>query len=554
MNKDMKVGVFLCDCGQTLSQAIDFPGLKSKLKADGHADYVGLFHDLCLKKTQKDMQKAIQDKGITRVVVAACSPELHQQTFMGVLSAAGLNSHMLSMANIREQCSWVHPNHGKATRKAMSLIEMAIGHARLAEPVESADVPVERQVLIVGGGLVGIQAAIELSALNTKVTLLEKDPVLGGRFNRLSLHFPLEHPAAEWLATRIAQLAENKNVTVLTSAELVGLTGQVGSFSATIKKDGKVLTRKCGAVIVATGYETGGTAGPEVSAKVITQSQLQSMLNSQAELKAAPKTVGFIADVSNPHSRVSTQLVLASARAAKEKFGSEVCVFCKNLKVDGAGVEKLYRDCRNGGILFFKFDKPPVVSRQNGHVEVRVEDILMAGEQLALSCDLVVVEEKAKPRADSGKLASLLSIDLGPGGFYQEDNIHLYPTATNRKGIFVAGECHGELDLSRALVDARNAAIGAYQLVSKDKVTVDFQKVWIDPAKCRFCLTCIRACPHSAISEAQVENQTRVAAITDLACQGCGVCVAVCPAKAILYKTWSDEQILAELEPIGGQQ
>ena len=554
MEKDIKLGIFLCDCGETLSKVVSFSAIKAKLESDGAADYVGMFHDLCLKKAQKAMQKEIKDKGISRVVVVGCSPELHEKTFAEVLVAAGVNPHLLSMANIREQCVWVHSDRDKAAQKAAALIELAIRRAGLLEPVENADVPVNREVLIVGGGIVGIQAAIELSDLNVKATLIEKEATLGGKLNCFARLHPADATAEEVLITKIGQLAEKRIITALTSAELVDVTGEVGRFSARIRKGGKEFTQNFGAIILATGYEAKLPAlasKMETSGNVVTQAQLQAMLKSPGDMEEMPKNVGFITEVSDEHSRISTQTVLTNVLAVKERLGSEVYVFCKNLKVDGDGLEKLYRDCRSSGAIFMKFDKPPGISRQDGHIQVQVEDVLTPGEQLVVSCDLLVSDETTKPHGDSLRLGSLLSLGLGPRGFYQQDNVHLYPTASNREGIFVAGNCHAELDLTRALAEASNAALAAYHLLSQGKVTVSAEMVWIDPAKCRFCLTCIRACPHSAISEAVADHQTRVARITDLACGACGVCVAVCPAKAIKFKGWSDDQILAELEPVG---
>ena len=242
---------------------------------------------------------------------------------------------------------------------------------------------------------------------------------------------------------------------------------------------------------------------------------------------------------------------MRNALGIKERFGSEVCVLCKNLKVDGAGLEKLYRNCRNKGVLFIKFDNSPKILRQDGKIEIEIQDVLMSGERVITSCDLLVLEENPTPPPDSKVLGSTLSIGLDTQGFYQEKNIHLYPTASNREGIFLAGNCHADLDLTRALADASNAALNAHQLLAEGKVTVEVEKVTIDPNKCRFCLTCIRACPHHAIREAKVNDGKMVAQIVDPACLGCGICAAVCPAKAIQSKDWSDEQILAEFELSG---
>ena len=554
MDKDLRLGVFLCDCGGSLSKATDFSVIKSELQKLPDVIYVDISHDLCLKRTQQAMQKDIKDKGINRVVVAACSPEPREKDFMNVLRSAGVNPHLLSMANIREQCFWASPDIEKATQKAMAQIEMAINRARFLEPLEQAEIPVIKDVLIIGGGITGIQAAIELSNLNLKPTLIEQEPTLGGKLNQVANLYPAQITPEEMLTTKLKQVTESQNIDVLTSTKLIDVAGDVGNFVARLKRGDKEFVRNFGAIIFATGYDTQFLSqiyGLELSNNIITQSQMEKMLKSSNDVNEIPRSICFMVDISDEYSRVSTVSALRNALGIKERFGSEVCVLCKNLKVDGAGLEKLYRNCRNKGVLFIKFDNSPKILRQDGKIEIEIQDVLMSGERVITSCDLLVLEENPTPPPDSKVLGSTLSIGLDTQGFYQEENVHLYPTASNREGIFFAGNCRADLDLTRALADASNAALSAHRLLAEGKVTVEVEKVTIDPNKCRFCLTCIRACPHHAIREAKVNDGKMVAQIVDPACLGCGICAAVCPAKAIQSKDWSDEQILAEFELSG---
>jgi heterodisulfide reductase subunit A len=554
VDNGLRVGVFLCDCGGALAKGIDFSAIKAKLEKLPDITYATISHDLCLETAQKAMQKDIKDKGINRVVVAACSPELHEKRFMNIIEAAGVNPHLLSMANIREQCFWVHPDKDEAAKKAMAQIGMAINRARFLEPVEQAQVPANKDVLVIGGGIVGIEAAIELSNLNLKTTLVEKEATLGGKLNQFANLYPVPVTSEELLAAKSKDVAERRNIDVLTSAEVIDVTGQVGNFAARIKCEKKEFARNFGAIILTTGCDSQFSSqiyGFKLSDNIVTQSQLEEMLKSPDESKETLKCVCFVLDISGEHSRVSNSSALRGALAVKEKLGSEVCILCKNLKVDGAGLEKLYRDCRNKGVLFIKFDNPPKISKQDGEMRIQVEDVLMAGEPVTLSCDLLVVEETSVPSPDFEVLSSILNVGLDTQGFYQEKNVHLYPVASNREGIFFAGNCHADLDLTRALTEAGNAALSAYQLLAQEKITVEAEKVMVDPDKCRFCLTCIRACPHHAIQEVRINHEKMVAQIVDLACRGCGICAVVCPAKAIKPKDWSDDQILAELELLG---
>jgi len=554
MDNELRLGVFLCDCGGTLSKAADFSTIKAKLEKLPHVTHVNISHDLCFKSAQKAMQKDIRDKGINRVVVAACSPELHEKDFMNVIEAVGVNPHLLSMANIREQCFWVHPDKDKAARKAMGQIEAAIDRARFLEPVEQIQISANKDVLVIGGGITGIETAIELSNLNLKTTLIEKKATLGGKLNQFANLYPVQIAPEEILATKLKQITERQNIDVLTSAELIDVSGQAGNFTAKIRSGKKELVRNFGAIIFATGCDSQSPNqiyGLEPSNNIVTQSQLEEMIKSSSKVEEIPRSICFITDTSDKHSRVSSFSVLENALGIKEKSGGEVCVLCQNLQVDGAGLERLYRDCRNKGVLFIKFDTPPKISKQDGEIKIEVEDVLVSRERVTLSCDVLVVEEISVPPLDSKTLSSNLNIGLDAEGFYQENNVHLYSVASNRAGIFFAGNCHADLDLARALTEASNAALSAYQLLAQEKITVEAGKVMVDPDKCRFCLTCIRVCPHHAIQEVRVNHEKWVAQIADLACQGCGICAVVCPAEAIKSKDWSDEQILAELKLSG---
>jgi len=241
---------------------------------------------------------------------------------------------------------------------------------------------------------------------------------------------------------------------------------------------------------------------------------------------------------------------LNNALAVKERLGSEVYIFCKNLKVDSEGVEKLYREARERGIVFLKFEEKPRISKEDGQVKVETRDVLL-GEEVTLLCDFLVAEEKVLPPEGTKALSSLLNIGTDSAGFYQDENVHLYPVASERKGIFFVGSCKGDLDFTRTLTDISSATMSIYKLLSSEKAIVEVEKVKVESEKCRACLTCVRVCPHGAIQMVQVDTEKEVAKIYDLACDGCGICVAICPAKAIRFEGYADEQILAEVEAIG---
>jgi heterodisulfide reductase subunit A len=539
----VKMGIFLCDCGGSLKN-IDFPKVRENLENLEDVAFVDISHNLCLEEGEKAITSRILTENINRVVIAACSPEFRERNFSELLEKLGLNSNLLSLANIREQCSWAH--EGDVTRKALELIMMAVGKARLLQPVERKEVAVNKEVLVVGGGFCGMKSSLKLSQLGISTTLVEREPTLGGKLKEFEGFYGSQREAM------IKAVEKEENIEILTSAEVTRVEGKIGDFSVRIRRGTKEILRSFGAVVFATGYKTEVTAGDfslKPGINIISQKRLAQMLQAPT-LEARPETIGFIFDLSDENSRFPTLATLNNALAVKQRWGSEVYVFCKNVKVDSEGVEKLYREAREKGVIFLKFDENPKISADDGRVRIDAGDTLL-GEEIALTCDLVVAEEKLLPAEGTEGLSSLLKIRTDSQGFYQEENVHLYPVSSERKGIFFVGNCRGDLDLGRVLTDISSVVAIVHELLSPGKIMVEAELVKADPQKCVACLTCIRVCPHRAVQLVQIDSEKVVAEISQLACDRCGICAAICPAKAIKFEGYSDDQILAQIKAIG---
>jgi heterodisulfide reductase subunit A len=548
---EVKIGVFLCDCGRSLKN-IDFPKISGDLEKLEDVAFVDISHNLCLEEGEKAMASRILAENINRVVIAACSLELCEHIFTGLLERLRLNPNLLSLANIREQCSWAH--EGDVTGKALELIRMAINKARLLQPVERTMVPVNKEVLVVGGGFSGMKSALELSQLGIRTTMMERELAFGGKLKELEGFYGLETSPKEMLSSMTKAIEGDENIEVLTSAEVARVQGEVGDFAVRIRRGGKEISRSFGAIIFATGYKTEIVAQDfelKPGVNIISQLELVEMLRAPEKLERRPETIGFVLDVSDENSRLPTLSTLNNALAVKEELGSEVYVFCRNLKVDSEGTEKLYREARNRGVMFLKFDESPQIYGEDGRVKVKAKDVLLGGE-VTLLCDFLVAEEKTLPPEGTKALSSMLNIGTDFQGFYQDENVHLFPVESARKGMFFVGGCRGNLAISRALTDIASAVMSIHELLSLGEAMVEVEKVKADSQKCRACLTCIRVCPHEAIRLVRVDTEKWTAKIYDLACDGCGVCAAICPANAIKFEGYSDEQILAEVEAIGG--
>jgi heterodisulfide reductase subunit A-like polyferredoxin/coenzyme F420-reducing hydrogenase delta subunit len=547
---ETKIGVFLCNCGGAI-QNIDFDVAAKEIERFPGVTHVNLSSDLCLEEGRKKMLSRIKGENMERVVVAACSPEFTEHIFRQVLEKSGLNGHLLSMANIREQCSWVH--EGDITEKAVELVKMAVNRVRSLQSMEKQEISVTREVLVIGGGFSAINAAIKLSQLGLQTTLLEKEAVLGAGIEGLESFYGFNP------SPMISAVERDRNIEVFTSAQITAVEGKIGDFKVGIKKDGEEVFRKYGAIVLATGYQTKLALDSELNSQaeyeaisnihIVSQEQFCDMLHNPS-LEAEPRTVGFILDFYDENSRFPTLATLNNAMAAKKKWGSEIYVFYKSVKVDSEGIEKLYQEARDCGVVFLKSEIPPRITAENGQVKIETKDVFL-GEDISLACDILVAEELYLPTKETGTLSYLLNTRRDSKGFFQDENVHLYPVGSERKGIFYVGGCRGDLDLGRVLTDISSVVKDIHELLSSGKILADVERVKADPQKCVACLTCIRVCPHGAIQLVRADNSKEVAGISDLACDACGICAAICPAKAIKFQGYGDEEILAQIEAVG---
>jgi heterodisulfide reductase subunit A len=535
-----KVGVFFCNCGGAIKN-IDFDAALGEVARLPGVTAVNLDSSLCLEEGRTRMISSIKNERMERVVVAGCSPVLGGCVFQETLEKAGLNRHLISMANIREQCSWVHD--GDVTAKAVELVKMAINRARLLQPVESRDTAVSQEVLVAGSGFATLNTALQLSRLGLRTTVLEEGPVLRAGSEEPAPLYGMD------ASSMVAEVEADKNIVVLTSARVMTVEGKVGGFGVRVRKAGKETLRRYGAIVLATGHRTGIlNPGVEAGASIVSQEAFTGILRNSS-LEREPKTVGFILDFSDENSRFPTLATLNNALAAKKKWGSEIYVFYRSVKVDSEGVERLYQQARDSGVVFVKSETAPKIGVEDGRVKVEGRDAFV-GEELALDCDILVAEELYLPAEGTETLSSLLNVRRDPKGFWQDDNVHLYPVGSEKKGIFFVGGCRGDLDPGRILADISSVAMSIGELLFAGKVATDFERVKADPQKCVACLTCIRVCPHGAIQLVRVDSNKDVAQVSDLACNACGVCAAICPAKAITFQCYRDEEILAQIEAI----
>ncbi|MBU7047174.1 MAG: FAD-dependent oxidoreductase, partial [Theionarchaea archaeon] len=241
----MKIGVYICECGINIGATVD-----SKRVAEFAAHLpdvaVGRYYKyMCSDPGQELIKKDIKELGLDRVVVASCSPRMHEPTFRAVVEDCGVNPYCFEMANIREQCSWVHTNREEATRKAMALVAGAVARASYLEPLQKKVVDVTPQALVIGGGIAGIQTALEIADKGFKVYLVERSPSIGGRMAQLDKTFPTLDCSACILTPKMVDAARHPNIELLTYAEVTNVDGYIGNFTVTVRKKPRYVTDVC---------------------------------------------------------------------------------------------------------------------------------------------------------------------------------------------------------------------------------------------------------------------------------------------------------------------
>jgi len=493
------------------------------------------------------------------VVVASCTPHTHEPMFQDTIRQAGLNEHLFEMANIRNQCSWVHSHEwDKATEKAKDLVRMSVARAALLEPLPKVDVSLNRSALVIGGGVAGMNAALSLAEQGFPVHLIERTAELGG--NLRHIHHTLEgsDPQA-YLQNLVQRVEEHPLITVHTEAELKETSGFVGNFSSKLSVKGQPTTVEHGIIIVAVGGRE--YKGEEYlygqDERVLTQRELEERIAEEPASIVGLRSVVMIQCVGPADrycSRICCSVAVKNALKVKELSPStEVYVLYKDVRTFGL-YEKYYTLARQKGVHFIHYEDAslPQVQDSNG-LTVNVYAPLLDTD-LTLPADLVILSTGLLPSEGADDLARILKVPVDLDGFFLEAHIKLRPVDFVTEGIFVAGAAHYPKFLQESIVQAQAATARAATILSQETLRAGGVVAVVEAEKCTACLTCVRVCPFNVpVIEPTLVGAGGIkgaAQIEIAACQGCGTCAAECPAKAIQLMHYRDEQVLAEEEAL----
>ncbi|UCD93283.1 MAG: CoB--CoM heterodisulfide reductase iron-sulfur subunit A family protein [Methanobacteriota archaeon] len=652
-----RVGVYICDCGVNIAATVDTEAVTEYASKLPHVVIAKNYKYMCSDPGQNLIKDDIKEHNLNRIVVASCTPRMHEPTFRAAVIEAGLNPCLFEMANIREHCSWIHKETDSATEKAKKIVELSVARAPLLEPLSAAEVGVTREALVVGGGIAGVQAARDIADRGYPVHLVERELFLGGRTIWLSKIFPLRKCEEDcvgdcapcFITPELKSAVNHPNIHVHLNSEVFELDGYVGNFEVKIRENPLFVDRRlctlCGectkvcpvsvpddndygmrerkaiyrpseAAIPATyvldgkncGYFTGGqcsgnplcvgackfgainlgtkeeTVEAEVGAIVVATgsdnydpSEKRELMHDNPRVMSAPEferisshlgpTSGEILVNGGKPERVAFISCVGSREEGGNTYCSRVCCMYTakeahtvRKKLPDAKIAVYYTDVRTFGKGHDEF----YVRVSNEDVEYRQRDldhrleVAENGRSVVVKCeghddfeaDLVVLATGMIPRSDAVDVMRLFNISRSSDGFYLEAHPKLRPIDTFTDGVFLAGCCQFPKDITDTMFQASGAAARACGILSSPKLTLNEAVAFADET-CTGCGQCVETCQFGAIALEEKDGEL-VAVVNDVLCKACGTCIAACPSGSMQQKHYTDKQILAMIEAMGG--
>jgi heterodisulfide reductase subunit A len=567
--EEKRIGVYVCWCGTNIAKMVDVEGVAEEVGKLPNVVVSKNYKYMCSDPGQDLIIKDIKEHKLNRVVVSACSPRIHELTFRKALSNAGLNPYMFEMANIREQVSWVHEDREEATKKAKALVTGAVARVAYHEALDKRTVEINPASLVVGGGISGLTAALEIADAGKKVFLLEKEAQLGGHTASVDLTFPFMIPARQVLEPKIRRVENHPNIEVFKEAAIEEVFGYIGNFNADIKANGKSKNIEFGNIIVATGLKPFDPSSVDLHGygklpNVVTSIEFEKMLQSgKIETKDGkePKNVAIIHCVGSRNndyheycSRTCCMLGLKYANQLKTALpDSNVYEIYADMRSFGKGCEELYESTARRGIMFLNFDQREGIPQiTKGNPDDCCEMLIEMKERLSntnieVPADMVVLLVGMEAQEDAKEVAHHVGVSKCGNDFFIEKHPKLDPVATTTDGVYIVGSCQGPKDITDSVAQARAAAARILACITQGTVEVELTTAEVNEDICCGCQTCVNVCPYTAIS---FDEEKSVSVVNEILCKGCGTCGSACPTGAIRARHFTDEQILSQIKGI----
>ncbi len=546
---DVRVGVFICDCGSNIAGYLGMKELVEHAKTLPNVVYVQENLYTCSEGGISEIRQAIPTHNLNRVVVASCTPRTHEPLFQSACEEAGLNPYLFEMCNIRDQCSWVHMKEKeKGTERAKAQIGMAVAKAARLRPLKKIELSLTKRAVVVGGGIAGMSAALALGNMGYEVDLVEKEDRLGGLLNDLNLVLPAHEPASRLVNQLSEALENNPKVNIHKSSLLQKVEGYIGNFVVSIGSKGEAQQIKTGVIIVAIGgkvLKPEGMYGYD-GEKVITHLELEAMFRQGPP---AVKNVVIIQCVGSRCaersycSRICCMTAVKNAILLKEADPSiAVTILYRDMQMYGVENEDMFRRSKELGVRYVTYDpeRPPVVEED----KVRVYHLRM-GREITIPRDMVVLSTPMIPQDEAPSLSTMLKVPVNANGFFLEGHVKLKPLDFATDGIYLCGNARYPSTIREAVAQGLGSASRAAIILSKDALHTSGIVADINVETCCGCLGCVQVCPYGAINYMEDRG---ICQVNKVLCKGCGGCAATCPSASARLDGFSDKQIFAQIE------
>lgn len=559
--EEPKVGVFVCHCGANISAIVNISETVEYCKTLPNVVYAQNQLFSCATNSAKEITDITKEKGLNRVVVAACSPRTLEPLFRDTLREAGINQYYYEMANIREHNSWVHQKEKEeATSKAKDIIRMSVARACHLEPLQEFDLPVDKRALVVGGGVAGLTCALSIANQGHEVYLLEKDSELGGMARKV--HSTLEGLDVQaYLRDLIKKVYRHPLIHVYTEATITEATGYIGNFVTKVNSERGPAEIKHGAAVLAIGADVYTPAEYLYGSddRVMTHLELEERIYNGDEkvIKAQSlvmiQCVGCRNEERNYCSRLCCSESIKNALLLKEKNPAmDIYVLFRDVRTYGFK-EDYYREAASKGVRFIRYeaeDKPQVEpgKAEDGRsvLKVTATDYIL-NKKLELDADIIALAAAVVPSAATKEIAGLFKVVLSPDGFFKEAHVKLRPVEFATDGVYLCGLAHYPKFIQETINQSYGAAGRVLTLLSHDTVVASGSICEVDENKCISCGACITACTYGAI-EFYETPQGRKAKVNPVLCKGDGLCNTKCATNAIQLKHYTDEELLSEVD------
>jgi len=555
---ERKIGVYVCECGPNIAEKIDIDRVIETISSDKNIAVVEKFKLLCSADGQKFLEEDIKKRGLTHLVIAACSPTDHEKTFMTVSENAGLNPYLFQMANIREQCAWVTEDQIEATKKAIRLIRAAIGRVRYHSSLEKKEIESNPNVLVIGGGIAGIEASLQLASPERKIYLVEKSPSLGGLITNFEKNFLTMKPFSNIINSKIDDINTNENIKIFTNSEVEETVGFFGNFEVKLRRndsEDEQVQFNVGAVIVAIGSKL---FDPKRQTKyqygkldnVITSLEFEKMNKSGKILLqngTPPRTVAIIHCVGREEkgycSEICCMYSIKFARYLTEKIPSvNVTNFYSDLCIPDKRNQKFYEQTKSKNVNFIRFSDIEIAK---GKDQLNIKYKNEIGTQIDLLFDLVILSPAIEPTEDASKIAEMTNISQDDTGFFEEEHEKINPISTSIAGIYIIGCAQGPKNVSETLIQSEASAGKILSsLIPGRKIEPEVKTSQISEAFCIGCKFCLSVCSYGAIT---FDEAKKISVVNEVICRGCGNCVAACPSGAASIKHFNFNQLYQEI-------